>query len=97
MFSFSTGLILGSFFYGYVVTQLPGGWFAARFGAKYLFGLGVLCTSVLTMFTPAAAHHSVGMLVLVRVLEGLGEVSFSMHFYWLYSVIFRLSGREYCT
>jgi len=71
----SIGLILGSFFYGYVITQVPGGWLAARIGAKYLFGLGVLCTSILTMFTPAAAHHSVGMLLLVRILEGLGEVS----------------------
>ena len=73
----SVGLILGSFFYGYVITQVPGGWLAVRVGAKYLFGFGVLCTSVLTMFTPAAAHHSVGMLLLVRILEGLGEVSFS--------------------
>jgi len=53
---------------------------AARVGAKYLFGFGVLCTSVLTMFTPAAAHHSVGMLLLVRILEGLGEVSFLCEF-----------------
>ncbi|XP_020610537.1 sialin-like isoform X1 [Orbicella faveolata] len=78
------GLILGSFFYGYVITQVPGGWLAARVGAKYLFGFGVLCTSILTMFTPAAAHHSVGMLLLVRTLEGLGEgVTFpAMHAMW---------------
>jgi len=74
------GVILGSFFYGYIITQVPGGWLAARVGAKYLFGFGVLCTSVLTMFTPAAAHHSVGMLLLVRILEGLGEVCFSCEF-----------------
>ena len=74
----SAGLILGSFFYGYIITQVPGGWLAARVGAKYLFGFGVLFTSVVTMFTPAAAHHSVGMLLLVRILEGLGEVSFFM-------------------
>ena len=65
---------MGSFFYGYIVTQVPAGWLASRFGGKYLFGFGVLLTSVMTMFTPAAARHSVGMLLLVRVLEGLGEV-----------------------
>lgn len=75
---FYTGLILGSFFYGYIVTQVPAGWLAARFGAKYLFGCGVLLTSVMTMFTPAAAHHSVEMLILVRVVEGLGEVKFDL-------------------
>jgi len=68
------GLILGSFYYGYVITQLPGGWLGSQFGAKYLFGFGVLLTSVVTMFTPAAAHHSVGMLLLVRVVEGCGQV-----------------------
>ena len=72
--SFSTGLILGSFFYGYIFTQLPGGWLGARFGGKNLFGFGVLTTSVLTMFTPLAARHSVGTLIAVRILEGLGEV-----------------------
>ncbi|KAL9958324.1 hypothetical protein ACROYT_G035326 [Oculina patagonica] len=78
------GLILGSFFYGYIVTQVPAGWLAARFGGKYLFGCGVLLTSVMTMFTPAAAHHSVGMLILVRVVEGLGQgVAFpAMHAMW---------------
>jgi len=78
------GLILGSFFYGYILTQVPGGWLAARVGAKYVFGFGVLCTSVFTLFTPAAAQHSVGMLLLVRILEGLGEgVTFpAMHAMW---------------
>ena len=49
---------------------------ATRIGAKHLFGLGVLCTSVLTLFTPLAARHSVSALVALRVLEGLGEVIF---------------------
>ena len=62
------GLILGSFFYGYIITQLPGGWLGSQFGGKYLFGFGVLLTSVVTILTPAAAHHSVGMLLLVRVV-----------------------------
>ncbi|XP_067047190.1 sialin-like [Acropora muricata] len=78
------GLILGSFFYGYILTQLPGGWLGARFGAKNLFGFGVLTTSVLTMLTPLAARHSVGTLIAVRILEGLGEgVTFpAMHAMW---------------
>ena len=31
---------------------------------------------MLTIFTPLAARHSVGMLILVRILEGLGEVKY---------------------
>ncbi|XP_059171323.1 sialin-like [Physella acuta] len=78
------GYILGAFFYGYIVTQLPGGWLASKFGGKNLFGFGVLCTSVLTIITPFAARFSVYMLIAVRVLEGIGEgVTFpAMHAMW---------------
>ena len=69
------GLILASFFYGYIITQLPGGWLRSQFVGKYLFSFGVLLTSVVTILTPAAAHHSVGMLLLVRVVEGFGQVN----------------------
>ena len=50
------GIILGMFFYGYVLTQLPGGRLAELFGGKWLYGLGVLITSVLTLLTPLAAN-----------------------------------------
>ncbi|KAK6960294.1 sialin [Biomphalaria glabrata] len=78
------GYILGAFFYGYIVTQVPGGWLASKFGGKNLFGYGVLCTSVLTLITPVAARYSVYLLIAVRVLEGLGEgVTFpAMHAMW---------------
>lgn len=28
------GLVLSAFFYGYIVTQLPGGWLATKHGGK---------------------------------------------------------------
>ncbi|XP_067934784.1 sialin-like [Watersipora subatra] len=66
------GLILGSFFYGYLITQIPGGWLAGKYGGKNLFGFGILCTAVLTLITPLTAK-SVPTLVITRILEGLGE------------------------
>ncbi len=33
------GLILGAFFYGYIVMQVPGGWLARRFGGVLLIVL----------------------------------------------------------
>ena len=30
------GLILASFFYGYIVTQIPGGYLATKYGGKRL-------------------------------------------------------------
>lgn len=43
------GVILGAFFYGYICTQLAGGVLATRYGGKWVYGIGVLCTSVLTL------------------------------------------------
>lgn len=78
------GWILGSFFYGYIVTQIPGGYMASRIGGKLLLGLGILGTAVFTLFTPLAADLGVVALIVLRALEGLGEgVTFpAMHAMW---------------
>lgn len=68
------GWILGSFFYGYILTQIPGGYLAGRFGAKWLMGFGILGTAVFTLLTPLAANLGASYLIAVRVLEGVGEV-----------------------
>ena len=53
--------------------QMPGGYLATRYGAKHVFMLGVLCTSLMTLLTPIAAHNTVALIIL-RVVEGVGEV-----------------------
>lgn len=70
------GLILSSFYWGYVVTHLPGGILAEKFGGKYSLGLGILSTAIFTLVTPWVIYSTKGdwrILVLLRVLEGLGE------------------------
>ncbi|PNF21048.1 hypothetical protein B7P43_G08414, partial [Cryptotermes secundus] len=70
------GLILSSFFWGYVITHLPGGMLAEKFGGKYALGLGILSTAIFTLLTPLAAiHGGAGWLIAVRFIEGLGEGS----------------------
>ena len=64
-------VILASFFYGYIVTQIPGGILAKRFGGKLLYGLGALCTSCFTLLTPLAARMGWKYLVAVRIIEGV--------------------------
>lgn len=72
---------MGSFFFGYVLTQIPGGRLAEMFGGKYVYGIGVLMTAIFTLLTPIAAYWSLPAFVLIRILEGMGEgVTFpSMH------------------
>lgn len=71
-------MVLGSFYYGYVALQIPGGWLAVKLGGTRLFGLAVLIASVLTTITPLAARISVLLLIAVRVGEGLVLVSIKM-------------------
>ena len=63
-----------------MILQIPGGYFALKFGGTKIFGLGVLMASILTLFTPIAARYSVWMLVVLRVLEGLVLVSVNYKF-----------------
>jgi len=61
---------LSSFFYGYILTQIPGGWVATKFGGKYVYGVGVLVTSLLTLITPPMAYLNLWALVACRVAMG---------------------------
>ncbi|KAJ2948996.1 hypothetical protein O0L34_g5936 [Tuta absoluta] len=66
-------IILGSFFYGYVLTQVPGGRIAELFGGKLVYGIGVLLTALFTILSPIAAYIDFKFFIVVRALEGIGE------------------------
>lgn len=67
-------MILSSFFWGYVLTQVPGGILAERFGGKHILGLGILSTAILTLLTPFAIETGgSSALMFLRFLIGLGE------------------------
>ncbi|KXJ22953.1 Vesicular glutamate transporter 3 [Exaiptasia diaphana] len=65
------GVILGAFYYGYMVFQIPGGVLAMRFGGAKLFGVGIGIASILTLLTPLAARLSPIAVILLRIGEGL--------------------------
>ena len=50
------GVILGAFFWGYVITHIPGGILSEKFGGKYTLGLGILSTAVFTLITPVVIN-----------------------------------------
>jgi len=67
------GLVLSSFFVGYLITQVAGGSLAARLGGKVVLGFGVLWWSLFTLLTPLSAFASFPVLIFTRILMGLGE------------------------
>ncbi|XP_076245083.1 major facilitator superfamily transporter 9 isoform X1 [Calliopsis andreniformis] len=67
------GIVLSSFFYGYISTQLLGGWLGARIGGKRVFGLGIAATAFFTIITPPLARISVYILIVLRIIEGICE------------------------
>lgn len=84
-----------SFFWGYLVTQVPGGFLASMFPANRIFGTAIACSSFLNLLVPGAILLHPTVVILVRVLQGLVEVlqlnvylfSFFFHFP---SVIFNI-------
>jgi len=67
------GLVLSSFFAGYMVTQVLGGWLAQKWGGKVVLGFGVVWWSVFTILTPLSAMTSFPVLIAARIAMGLGE------------------------
>lgn len=68
------GMVLGCFFYGYLMTNYIGGRLAERYGGRLVYGLGVTLTAAFTVISPYAARHSTGAFVFIRMLEGMTEV-----------------------
>ena len=69
------GIVLSSFFVGYLVLQIASGTLANRYGGKVVLGVAVLWWSIFTMLTPPAAFLSLPALIAARVALGLGEAA----------------------
>lgn len=69
----TVGVIQSAFFWGYVLTQILGGWAADKYGGKVVLGAGVLVWSLMTFLTPAAANAGLIPLLAARALLGVGE------------------------
>ena len=70
------GAVSSSFFAGYMVTNIFGGYLATRFSPQYVLAAGVLLWSLFTLDTPLAAEastESLTSLLMVRAIMGIGE------------------------
>ena len=67
------GIILGSFYFGYMISMTIGGYLADKYGGKKVLGIGLLIWSFFTVITPIFAYSGLWYLILIRILMGLGE------------------------
>ncbi|CAH8605759.1 hypothetical protein MS3_00009148 [Schistosoma haematobium] len=65
------GLILGAFFWGYILTQIPGGILAFRFGPKWVIFSSLFGCAITEFCVPTAARIRAELLITLRVIQGL--------------------------
>lgn len=65
------GLLGSAFFFSYVPLQVPFGWFADRYGAERVLGLGLAIWALATVLTGFASGFA--SLLALRLLLGVGE------------------------
>ncbi|XP_043521966.1 putative inorganic phosphate cotransporter [Frieseomelitta varia] len=66
------GLILSSYFWGYMVSLIPGGRMADLLSAKWVMNGSVLLNLVASILSPVAANMHYSLFILMRVIQGIG-------------------------
>jgi len=64
-----------SFFWGYMLTQIPAGYLSAKFPSNRVFGLAIFVSSALNYFIPIAINTNFISLLIIRIIQGLVDVS----------------------
>lgn len=70
------GLILSSYFYGYFLTQILGGFLSFKFGPRRVLAFTMLLASVSTLVIPPSARASYIILFICRFVTGLAHGAF---------------------
>lgn len=76
------GLILSSYYWGYLISQIPSGRISEIFSAKWTMLTAVLLNIIGTLVTPLAAPI-VPLLIFLRFVEGAAGVNIR-HMYYLH-------------
>lgn len=63
--------LLGSFSWLLWVTLVPGGMLSVKYGSKVVFGTANFVMSLLCFLIPVAAYQSLGLLIAIRVVQGM--------------------------
>ena len=67
------GIVLGTFYVGYMISMTLGGYLADKYGGKKVLGYALIIWSLFTIVTPFFAYSGLWWLIFIRILLGLGE------------------------
>ncbi|XP_055947637.1 vesicular glutamate transporter 1-like isoform X2 [Argiope bruennichi] len=67
------GLMDSSFFWGYLITQIPGGFLATKYPPNRIFGTAIAISAFLNLLIPKSAQIHTSAVMVVRILQGLVE------------------------
>nr|XP_027212357.1 sialin-like [Penaeus vannamei] len=64
------GFVMGSFFYGYAVSQIIGGRVSELYGTKWVFGGCIFSGGISALLSPVAARAHYGVFIALRIIQG---------------------------
>ena len=67
------GIVLGTFYAGYMISMTLGGYFSDKYGGKKVLGYALIIWSLFTILTPFFAYSGLWWLIFIRILLGIGE------------------------
>ncbi|CAG7836381.1 unnamed protein product [Allacma fusca] len=65
--------IASSFFWGYILLQIPGGRLSEVIGGKWIFGMSIISAGILNLIFPLLAQDNPVYLIVIRILMGVCE------------------------
>src|SRR5215469_2129001 len=89
------GVLLSAFFWSYALMQLPVGWAVDRFNLRWLYSVMFLIWSLSQGLTGLAT--GLGMLIVFRMLLGIGESIFMPGVVKIVSLLFAPAERGFAT
>ncbi|KAK0082272.1 hypothetical protein PV325_010772 [Microctonus aethiopoides] len=67
---YEQGLATGAFYWIHMLSEIPGGMLARKYGTKSVFGIGNLLTILLGFLLPVAMNYHLYALIIIRVIQG---------------------------
>lgn len=68
------GYILGCFFFGQLLTFMPAGRLAERFGCKWIIVGALITLSILRILIPPFSQLGTSAVIVIQTLRGLAQV-----------------------